>query len=208
MEPSPVTLVDRISRRLRYGRPIVVVSGLPRSGTSMLMKMLQAGGVSILSDGIRKADESNPNGYFEFEPVKTLDRDNDPSWLPGAKGKAVKIISFLLTWLPETYDYNVIFLRRNLDEVIASQGKMLIQNGQREEADADRMDQIYRQHLQQVDRFVSARRCFRRMDVDYHEVLRNPAAQATRISAFLGGKLDIDRMTAGVDGRLHHVRRE
>src|SRR5712691_3901265 len=106
-----MTFVERMSRRLRYGEPIVVVSGLPRSGTSMLMKMIEAGGLSLLTDDVRAPDEGNPRGYFEFEPVKQLDTNGDLSWLPQARGKAVKFISFLLTWLPETYDYRVIFMQ-------------------------------------------------------------------------------------------------
>ena len=94
-------MIGPLVRRVRYGAPIVVVSGLPRSGTSMMMGMLEAGGVTPLVDGVRAADASNPKGYFEFEPVKALTIDGDPSWLPAARGKAVKIISFLLTWLPE-----------------------------------------------------------------------------------------------------------
>ena len=119
-------------RRLRAGAPIVVVSGLPRSGTSMMMRVLAAGGVPTMVDGIRTADVSNPNGYFEFEPVKGLDKAGDLAWLPEARGKAVKIISFLLTHLPETYDYQVLFMHRDLAEVMASQRKMLAQRGEPE----------------------------------------------------------------------------
>ncbi len=120
-----MTIAERLSRRLRYGKPIVIVSGLPRSGTSMLMNMLLDGGVPLLTDGIRNADHGNSRGYFEYEPVKALEKHGDLSWLPRARGKAVKIISFLLTWLPERYDYRVIFMQRDLDEIIASQNRML-----------------------------------------------------------------------------------
>ncbi len=122
----------RFVRRLRYGRPIVVVSGLPRSGTSMMMQMLQAGGLEILTDAVRTPDGSNPKGYFEFEAVKDLDKGPPPAWLTGARGKAVKIVSSLVRWLPESHDYQVIFMRRNLDEVILSQNKMLADRGSRQ----------------------------------------------------------------------------
>ena len=112
-------------RRLRYGKPIVIVSGLPRSGTSMAMKMLAAGGMPLLTDGVRGADESNPKGYYEFEPVKDLHKQADMAWLRDARGKAVKIVSFLLTFLPETNEYKVIFMQRDLREVIASERTML-----------------------------------------------------------------------------------
>ena len=116
-------------RRLRRGRPIVVVSGLPRSGTSMAMKMIAAGGLPVVTDGLRHADASNPNGYYEFEHVKNLDKAGDLSWLAEARGKAVKIISFLITYLPEAYDYRVVFMQRDLSEVIASQNRMLDARG-------------------------------------------------------------------------------
>src|SRR5262245_14555372 len=105
-----MTSFSQLVRRLRYGKPIVVVSGLPRSGTSMAMKMLEGGGIPILADGIRTADISNPKGYYEFERVKELDKGGEVAWLAEARGKAVKIISFLLTWLPATYDYRFILI--------------------------------------------------------------------------------------------------
>src|SRR4026209_2745330 len=110
-----MSALARFVRRLRYGRPIVVVSGLPRSGTSMMMQMLQAGGLEILTDAVRTPDGSNPKGYFEFEAVKDLDKGQAPAWLAGARGKAVKIVSSLVRWLPESNDYQVIFMQRNLN---------------------------------------------------------------------------------------------
>jgi hypothetical protein len=130
---------DRVVRRLKYGAPITVVSGLPRSGTSMMMQMLEAGGMQLLTDGVRQADEQNPKGYYELEAVKGLDKGEDTPWLADARGKAVKIISFLLTWLPDTYDYGVIFMERNLDEVVMSQNAMLRHRGHATDlADVDR----------------------------------------------------------------------
>lgn len=194
--------VPHLIRRLRRGAPIVVVSGLPRSGTSMAMRMLEAGGVPILTDRIRAADDNNPLGYFEWEPVKELDKANpDVSWLAGARGKAVKIISFLLTYLPEMYDYQVLFMERDLNEIVASQQKML--NSQ--EPDAG-IATIYSEHLQKVKRFLEARRCFDTLMVQHREVISKPAAVARRINEFLGMKLDIDRMAAAVDETLYRNR--
>lgn len=100
---------------------------MPRSGTSMMMKMLEAGGMKILTDSQRTADEDNPKGYYEFELVKLIQRDK--SWLPRAKGKVVKIISELLKNLPPDYQYKAIFMRRNLAEILAFQRQMLIRRG-------------------------------------------------------------------------------
>jgi hypothetical protein len=203
------SLVERLKRKLRTGRQIVVVSGLPRSGTSMAMMMLEAGGVPLLTDAVRLADESNPNGYFEFEPVKQLGSAGDLGWLADAGGRAVKIISFLLTWLPETHDYRVLFMQRDLDEVIASQQKMLLRRGEAAAtAGASDMREIYAQHLVQVERFLSNRRCFTRLPVGYRDVIERPDVEARRISDFLGGGLDIGRMAGVADRQLYRNRRE
>src|SRR6185436_14034959 len=174
-----MTPFGQLVRRLRYGKPIVIVSGLPRSGTSMAMKMLEAGGVPILTDGIRTADISNPKGYYEYEPVKELDKGGEPAWLPEARGKAVKIISFLLTWLPETYDYRVIFMQRDLDEIIDSQNQMIARREQPSDTAGDsRTRKIYTDHLAQVARLLASRRCFLSLPVSYRDVIEDPRRQA------------------------------
>jgi hypothetical protein len=202
-----VSLVKRFYRRVRYGAPIIVVSGLPRSGTSMAMKMLDAGGVAIVTDGIRTADEQNPKGYYEFEPVKELDKDGDLSWLPGARGKAVKIISFLLTYLPDTFDYKVVFMNRDIDEVLASQNKMIAARGEADATEDAKMRKAYRQHLEKVDRFLRTRACFATLRVSYKDVINNPAGEARRMNAFLGGKLNVERMATVADRELYRNRK-
>jgi hypothetical protein len=200
--------LNRISRRLRYGQPIVVVSGLPRSGTSMTMKMLQAGGLPLLTDGARPSDVSNPDGYFEFELVKQLDKNGDLAWLRTARGKGVKVISWLVTWLPERYDYRVIFMQRDLDEVMASQNAMLLERGESQGIqDPDSMRQIYGRHLDQVHRFLEERSCFTTLTVNYKDVLERPSVEAKRLARFLHRRLDIERMAAAVDPRLYRNRR-
>jgi hypothetical protein len=174
----------------------------------MAMKMLDAGGMPTLADGIRTADESNPKGYYEFERVKELDKNGDIAWLSDARGNAVKIISFLLTFLPESFDYQVIFMDRDLDEVLASQNKMLV--ARREAADPAQdahMRQAYQQHLQKVDRFLRNRRCFTTMRLGYKDVIDNPRAEAQRLNEFLGGRLNVERMTAVADRELYRNRK-
>jgi len=202
-----MTLVDRFSRRLRYGRPIVVISGLPRSGTSLAMKMLGAGGLPLLTDGVRVPDDSNPDGYFEFEPVKALDKSGDLSWLRRARGRGVKVISWLVTWLPEQYDYQVIFMHRDLDEIIASQNAMLLGRGEPSRMDdITNLRQIYADHVEQVHRFLDLRRCFTTLPVNYRDVIERPSIEAERLAAFLHRPLDVERMTAAVDPRLYRKR--
>ena len=110
--------------RTEKSSAIIVVSGLPRSGTSMMMKMLAEGGLEPVTDALRRADEDNPNGYFEFEPVKQL-ADGQDAWLDGAGGKLVKVISALLEHLPARHQYKVVFMEREIKEILASQQKML-----------------------------------------------------------------------------------
>src|SRR5947208_15012411 len=108
---------------------ITIVTGLPRSGTSVMMQMLSAGGLPPLTDGLRQPDEDNPRGYFEFEPVKQIRRDT--AWLQLAVGKAVKMVHLLLPELPldQNHRYRVIMMRRDLSDVLASQNKMLMIKG-------------------------------------------------------------------------------
>jgi hypothetical protein len=173
----------------------------------MAMKMLQAGGLTLLTDGARPSDVSNPDGYFEFDLVKQLDKGGDLTWLRRARGKAVKVISWLVTWLPENYDYRVIFMNRDLDEVMASQNAMLLHRGEPKGIeDPDSMRQIYGRHLDQVYRFLEERGCFTTLTVNYAEVVERPSLEAKRLAAFLHRRLDIERMAAAVDRRLYRNR--
>ncbi|MDP6662664.1 MAG: sulfotransferase [SAR202 cluster bacterium] len=203
-----MSFIDGLYRKLRFGKPIIVVSGLPRSGTSMAMKMLEAGGVPIVTDGKRTADESNPKGYYEFEPVMRLHEDPDKRWLTDVRGKAVKIISFLLPSLPEAHHYKVVFMHRDLREVMASQSKMLAKRGEEPgaNADGDTLIASYRKDVEKTKRLLARRPCFDVLDVDYKAVLEDAAGEAARIAAFIGG-LDADAMEAVVDQQLYRNRR-
>jgi hypothetical protein len=202
-----VLLVQQLMRRVRYGRPIVIVSGLPRSGTSMAMKMLAAGGMPILTDGVRVADESNPRGYYELEAVKDLHRQGNTAWLADARGQAVKVVSFLLTWLPETYNYRVIFMERDLREVIASETAMLLRRGESfGSASEDHTRVVYEQHLKKVERFLAGRQCFTTLTLSYREALEHPQNAARRIRDFVGRPLNVDEMARVADPSLYRNR--
>ena len=204
-----MSVVHQLVRRVRYGKPIVVVSGLPRSGTSMAMKMLDAGGMPILTDGVRGPDDSNPRGYYELEAVKQLHTLHDTAWLDDARGKAVKIVSFLVTWLPETYDYRVIFMQRDLREVIASETTMLVKRGQEIQAASEEQTQkVYEQHLAKVERFLSSRRCFSTLIVSYRDALERPEEAARRMRDFVGRRLDVGQMAGVADPALYRNRVE
>ena len=200
--------LHRLWRRLRYGAPVVLVSGLPRSGTSMAMKMLAAGGLEVVSDGIRAAAEDNPRGSFEDERVKALGESQDKGWLRRARGRAIKVISYLLKDLPADNNYQVIFLRRDLREVLASQTKMLERRSEEGGADDAQMLEIFESHLWRVDYLFKHAAHFERLDLRYAEVVAEPRRAAERINAFLGGRLDVDKMVAAVDPQLYRNRAE
>jgi Sulfotransferase domain len=191
----------------RYGEPIVVVSGLPRSGTSMMMKMLESGGLAILMDGERKADVDNPNGYYEVERVKNLEKETDKSWLRAARGKVIKVISFLIKDLPDDNRYKVLFLRRDLDEVIRSQDKMIARLGtENASADAEAMKEAYRNDIVRTRLFCKSRANFDLMEVHYKGTIEDPLATAKAVNAFLGGKLDEEKMRTAVQAELYRNR--
>jgi hypothetical protein len=185
---------------------VTVVSGLPRSGTSMMMKVLEAGGIPPLTDELRTADTDNPKGYYEFERVKQLDK-GDTAWVTDAKGKVVKVISALLRYLPADYDYRVIFVRRHMPEILASQRKMLINRGE----DPDKMDDaqmasLFEKHLKQVERWLAEQPNIKVLYVHYSDILSEPAAQIARINEFLDGRLDTEKMAQAVDPNLYRNR--
>jgi len=196
----------RFYRRLRYGAPIVVVSGLPRSGTSMLMKMLEAGGLPVLTDGLRAADEDNPKGYFEVERVKSLAQETDKSWLAKGRGKGIKVISYLLRSLPPDFNYRVVFIRREIEEVLASQRKMLARRGEVEDTPPERMRALFEDDLWRAGYQLKRRPEFETIELQYSAVLARPLEEARRLAAFLGGGLDVEAMAAAVDPQLYRNR--
>jgi hypothetical protein len=192
-------------RKMRYGAPIVVVSGLPRSGTSMAMKMIEAAGFEIVTDGVRSADEDNPKGYYEDERVKNLHKDDDREWLKGCRGKAVKIISFLLKSLPGENNYQVIFMNRKITEVLASQQKMLDRRGEEQGPPDEAMAKMFERDVKEA-RFFLRRPHFDVLEMDYNEAVADPKKMAASIAEFLGGDLDVEKMAAVVDRKLYRNR--
>ena len=183
---------------------ITIVSGLPRSGTSMIMQMLEKGGMEILTDNIRKADESNPRGYYEFEKAKSL--RSDCSWLVGADGKAIKIIAQLLRFLPADYCYAIIFIERDMQEILLSQQHMLATIGQESSTDPDLLMQTFSRQLESAKAWVAGNDNMRSCNVSYHDLIQHPAAGADRINDFLADKLDARKMAAAVDQTLYRQR--
>jgi hypothetical protein len=172
----------------------------------MMMKMLEAVDIPALTDNIRTADDDNPRGYYEFERVKKL-KDGDTAWLPDADGKAVKIIAALLTYLPENYEYRVLFMNRNIDEVLASQAKMLENRGEVSDVNDATMATLFQKHLQKVKTWMDSQRNLKYLDVDYNAMLIDPIPLVREINQFLGGNLDEEKMIAVVDPELYRQRK-
>ncbi len=187
--------------------PIVIVSGLPRSGTSMTMKMLEAGGISPLTDHVRTADEDNPKGYYEFERAKKL-KEGDTAWLPQAEGKAVKLIGALLMELPKKgYTYRVLFMRRAMEEILASQDKMLEHREEDKKVEDEKMAALFEKHINEVEDWMESHPNLSTIDVDYNQAIQDPRSTAKAINQFLGGELDEQAMAAVVDPSLYRHRK-
>ena len=201
-------LISNLRRRLQFGAPVIVVTGLPRSGTSMVMRMLQAGGVAVTTDGERQADEDNPLGYFEVERVKRLAQEPDKSWLSQSRGKAIKVISHLLQSLPHDNYYRVILCERDLGEVLKSQNVMLQRREQPNPIEDAEARAHYERHLAHIRIFMKIKRNMEFLPVRYDEAIGSPRAFAERLNAFLGGRLNVDRMVEVVDSKLYRNRKE
>lgn len=193
-------------RQLAVTSPVIIVSGLPRSGTSMMMKILEAGGMPVLIDGLRTADTDNPEGYYEFERVKELDK-GDTAWVADAQGKVVKVISALLEYLPAGYEYRVIFMHRKIEEVLHSQRKMLAHRGEVVDAvhDAEMAD-LFAKHLIKVKAWLRAQPNFALLDVDYNAMLQDPEPFVHTINQFVDNSLDEQAMVKMVNPKLYRNR--
>jgi hypothetical protein len=184
---------------------ITVVSGLPRSGTSLMMQMVVAGGIPALTDGLRSADENNLKGYLEWEAAKALPQS--PTAITAAEGKVVKVISALLRSLPGPYEYRVVFMCRPLEEVITSQNRMLERLG-REVAPVPQSQVVaaFTKHLKEVKMWLPEQPNMSVHYVDYPSVVQQPAVESARIAEFLGQPLNIEAMTAQVEKSLYRER--
>src|SRR4051812_48110637 len=157
---------------------ILIVSGLPRSGTSVMMQVLDAGGVPVVTDSQRTADVDNPRGYYEFEKVKQIDRD--AAWLPDVRGKAVKMVSQLLPKLPPTERYRVVFMERDFAEMLDSQERMLERLG-RAAAPREQIIPAYEKHLAGVHDWLSRQANVAVLRVRYRSLVERPAEEIARL---------------------------
>lgn len=183
---------------------ITIVSGLPRSGTSVMMQMLDSGGVEVVTDHVRTADTDNPKGYYEYEQVKAIRRDT--SWLAAARGRAFKMVSQLLYQLPPDETYRIVFMERDMDEVLRSQEKMLARLG-RPPAPREEIRRAYAIHLERLREWLGRQPNLTVLRVGYNDLIERPREQAERVREFLGGRADVEAMVKAVDPSLYRNRK-
>lgn len=185
---------------------IAIVSGLPRSGTSMMMKMLEAGGLEVVVDNIRKADEDNPRGYFEFEKVKKI--KEDASWLEDARGKVFKMVSMLLYDLPTDREYKIVFMKRKMDEILASQKRMLERQGLPVDAVSDEeMARLFSKHLGEIEKWLGQQKNIEVLYVSYNDFIEKPLESIKAVNRLFENKLNVERMAEVVDKTLYRQRK-
>lgn len=172
----------------------------------MMMKMLQAGGIDVLIDGMRSPNEDNIDGYFEYERVKELEIEQDKAWLHRARGKAIKVISHLLTSLPGNNIYRVILMRRDLREVLSSQNKMLKRCNESDPVCDQKEIELFQKHLFAIKVYTRSKRNFTLLEIPYHRVLDKPEDYCRQINEFLGGGLDVKSMAGVVNPDLYRNR--
>ena len=184
---------------------ITIVAGLPRSGTSMMMQAIEAGGIPALTDGIREKDVDNPKGYYEFEAVKKTKAD--PSWVKEAEGRVVKMVYSLLYDLPDDHEYRVVFLQREMKEVLASQRKMLERSGrQGAKVGDEKLAELFNEQLEKFYKWIADKDNFSIVLIDYKNMIKFPAEQAEKVDELLGNILDKEGFVSVVDPSLYRNR--
>ncbi|MBN2425188.1 MAG: sulfotransferase [Calditrichaceae bacterium] len=182
---------------------LIIVSGLPRSGTSLMMQILKAGGIDVVNDGLRTEDEFNPAGYFEDNRVKSLDKEN--AWLKSEKGKAIKIISYALPYIPAGLPVKVIFMLRNPDEIILSQNRMLKNNTGK--MSDENLKHSFNTHLNKVFLWMNEQKFLQYITVSYHDLLNNALAEIKRINRFLNLSLQEEEACQAIKPELYRSRK-
>jgi hypothetical protein len=198
-------LFAKLGKKAQAKEPIIVVSGLPRSGTSMMMKILSEGGLPVVTDELRSADNDNPDGYFELETVKQMAAGNI-AWLAEATGKGVKVISYLLEYLPAEYSYKVLFMEREIKEILASQRKMLEHRQTSSLIDDGEMEAKFQEHLALVKPWLARQPYMDVLYLSYNALMSDPELHCRRVVEFTGAPLDLARMLAVPNEQLYRNR--
>ncbi|OVE73481.1 hypothetical protein BVX94_03815 [bacterium B17] len=186
---------------------ITIVSGLPRCGTSMMMQILEAGGLPVMTDGLREADSDNPMGYYELEKVKQIKEDS--SWIPEAEGKVFKMISQLLYDLPADREYKIVFMLRKMEELLASQSVMLKNLGKNPgDSDDDVMKQYFERHVEKLKDWLKEQQNIQVLNCFYNDIMGDPETHVQRINEFFDGSLNAEAMLGVIKPDLHRQRQK
>lgn len=191
-------------KKIKSTNFIILVSGLPRSGTSLMMQILEAGGVKILTDKIRKPDQDNPKGYYEFEKVKEIKKNK--SWFKQARGKAVKIVSPLLKHLPQTYDYKIIFMERKIEEILASQQAMLKTRKEKSKTSDQKMKKTFQKHLKEVKNWLKTQKNMKAIFINYNQMFNSRKKELQKLAGFLN-LTQISKMERKIRPELYRQRK-
>ncbi len=185
---------------------IYIVSGLPRSGTSMMMRIMEAAGLPVMTDNIRKSDIDNPKGYYEFEMVKTIKEDT--SWVKDTRGKVFKMVSLLLYYLPTDEHYKIVFMHREMSEILASERQMLQRLGKKLDAAREQeVGELFAKHLKGIEKWLAKQKNMGVIHINYNEVLNDKEKELKKLHHFLGDQFDLPAMIAVVDQTLYRQRK-
>lgn len=200
-----VKLFSAFNKKSTAKQPIIIVSGLPRSGTSMMMKMISEGGLQVITDEQRQADDDNPNGYFELEVVKEM-ANGKVTWVDEASGKAVKIISSLLEYLPPQHSYKIVFMERELNEILASQQKMLANRKESSKVEDAKMKRQFQDHLKSIKAWLIRQPNIDVMYVNFNTLIKNPELFCRQVAEFIDLPMSIENMLSVPNKGLYRNR--
>lgn len=195
---------------------ITIISGLPRSGTSLMMQIVEAAGLSIFTDGKRLADDSNQRGYYEHDRISGLLQQSDRSWLAATRGQALKIVAPLLSALPLRFkpdqegaqprkapSYRILFMERDIREILASQSAMLQRLGKK--PPQGDLAKAYQQQVTNAACWIQQHQ-IPTLGIDYHDLVHGSDDLLRKIAAFLGTPDKLAEMQAVIDPRMHRAR--
>ncbi len=200
---------DQLNPRKRSGKTFVLVSGLPRSGTSLMMQMLEAGGLPPQTDGERPPDADNPRGYYEWEAIKRVGKEPTILDEEGLQTRAIKAVSMILQQLPLNHEYKIIFMTRPVEEVVASQAAMIERlKTEGAEMDEDQLERGLAAHRDSVVKSLQGHPRAKFIEIDYPSLVRSPDEPIARIAEFLGPERlpHPERMRPVIDDSLYRKR--
>lgn len=181
---------------------ITLITGIPRSGTSLMMQLFKAANVDIATDAIRTEDDNNPKGYYELEAVKGIVKNN--AFLKDLDGKTIKIVAPLVTFIDLSLEYRVVFMIRDLDEVVQSQEKMV---GKDQQDQKEKFKTMYAMHIEKSRQFLNSHN-IPFIEIQHRELLQNPELSLKRLIDFCGWETPLEELKSVIDHSLYRNRKD